>query len=989
MHQNANLRQLKKNIESVLYRILQEILDEVEYPGFFAKVEHIRALALQRRNGDLSAEAEINEIIEKLFTDTELKEVHSIASALTLYFDLMNLAEEQQRISKLRKRRQAKNTKPDRDTIEEAIAKLKDAGVTAEQLSPLLDKLKIELIFTAHPSETRRRTIISKHQRISFIIHSLAHFDILPEEREAFEEELKAEILTIWLTNRAPVARPTVEDEVRTGLFYLDSTLWNVLPQLYSDLEKALAKYYPNTLAPKHAWLQMGSWIGGDRDGHPGVTHIVTAETLRLHRGLAVRRHSQSLHTLSRQLSLHVENSERRPSVLSELNGQTSLFAQHETFKHVLDLQKRYKNEPLRLTAAFLAAKLDRASEDDMKQRLLSAAPHSVFVRLNEFTDTLGEIGRLAPQTIAKARILPLYRQFEIFGLHASRLHIREDAEVLKKALAEILSVFMVDSQRLLKVGKPELQQVIDILHRDSSQTLAALETDRVLSQAHDLAIDLLANWLMSQPPDTLAEHVGVTEPTVETWELFRLIAHTREIYGPELIGSFIISMTHSPVDVLTVLLLAHWAFHSFKTSDNLGSKEWQYGAEGLQVVPLFETINALHHASHILAKLFELPQYRNHLGTCGNEQVIMLGYSDSNKDGGYLAANYELYTAQTSIANVCRQYKIRLTLTHGRGGTVARGGGPANRAILAQPPGTVNGRIGITEQGEIIGVNYSNPYLARRHIEQIVNAVLNTLNPIHNTQNVPPEWMEAMARMASAAQVAYQKLAKDKAFLKEFWEEVTPIWEIMRLQIGSRPATRPRSISEGLKVRAIPWVFSWMQSRFNLPGWYGLGTGLESLSDLSLLQQMYREWPFFRAILENAEMSLLKADMTIAEIYVQKLETPTLAKRQFFSDIKAEYERTREIVLAITEQQNLLNSLPTIQLSINRRNPYADPLNYIQAETLKRLYTLEEDLEYLQNEDNEHSKSRIAALEKQIVPLRKLIVITINGLAAALRNTG
>jgi phosphoenolpyruvate carboxylase len=432
--------------------------------------------------------------------------------------------------------------------------------------------------------------------------------------------------------------------------------------------------------------------------------------------------------------------------------------------------------------------------------------------------------------------------------------------------------------------------------------------------------------------------------------------------------------MTRGPADLLTVLLLARWA-----------------GCEaGMQIVPLFETVDDLDAAPTILTDLFDLDVYRAHLATCGHEQMVMIGYSDSNKDGGYLAANWALYQAQENIARVCRERGIKLTIFHGRGGTVARGGGPANRAIRAQPPGTVNGRFRVTEQGEVIASRYADPDLAYRHLEQIVNAVLlasapdvasgkwkveggERLSTFHlPPANVLPEWREALTTMSASARAAYRALVYETPGFMDYWRAATPVDEISRLRIGSRPTARRRDSQLNVStIRAIPWVFSWMQSRFNLPGWYGLGTALSAQSAIRNLQsEMYQGWPFFTALLDNAEMSLLKADLGIAALYSALVPDRALAE-SIFARIRAEYDRTREAILAVTGHDELMDADPVIQRSIQLRNPYVDPLNYIQIEVLRRLRALPDP------EGPEAER------------LREVIVLTINGVAAGLRNTG
>ena len=459
---------------------------------------------------------------------------------------------------------------------------------------------------------------------------------------------------------------------------------------------------------------------------------------------------------------------------------------------------------------------------------------------------------------------------------------------------------------------------------------------------------------LLESPLPNLADRPGVTTETAETWSVLKLMRRAQEVYGEDLFGAFVISMAQCPADVLSVLLLSRWAGCQNK----------------LMIAPLFETVDDLRNAPEVLRDLFNQPTYRKHLQANANHQMVMIGYSDSNKDAGYLSANWNLYQAQEDIAEVCREHDIKLTLFHGRGGTVARGGGPASRAIMAQPPGTINGKFRLTEQGETIASRYANPKLAFQHIEQVASAVMRASLTEKNSQPIPPAWRKELDTMSTAAQQVYRKLVYQSPDFMTFWQQVTPIQEITRLRIGSRPAARQGNPDQVTKIRAIPWVFSWMQSRFNLPGWFGLGTGLETVSSLELLKEMYNVWPFFRAILDNAEMSLQKADMQIAQLYLTLVEDTDMAET-YYQIIHTEYERTKQQILSISGHTHLLDGEPDLQQSIQLRNPYIDPLNFIQVEAIQRMRAL--------NDPN----------SPKAVELHNIIVMTINGIAAGLRNTG
>lgn len=891
--------------------ILGRVISEQESPKLFELEERIRQYAKARRVGDQPSAQALAGTVAELAPDS----ARAIAAAFCLYFDLVNLAEEHYRVAVLRQKQAEQYPEPIQDSIGEAVALLKQSGVTTAQMAELLEGLSIELVLTAHPTEARRRTILSKMHRIDNGLSALEHLE-QPGEAETHQAELHAEITALWLTDRARTARPAVTDEVRTGLYFVDEVFWDVLPQVYADLETALAQHYPG-LSPRPAWLSLASWIGGDRDGNPNVTTEITAETLRLHRGLAVENHRRAFQDLARRLSISARRLPPPVELQAWFEGRRPLPP------HVGYLERRYSNEPFRLVLSLLAEDLAQASRDDMPAHLLSSRPHIARARLKEFKEPLEIILKTLPTPLANSLPRKVQRQLEIFGLHAARLDIREDSARLNAALGEIL--------RALEV-------------HPAFERAPAPERARLLVS------------LLAEPIPSLASRPGVTGETAETWALFQLIARTRQVYGPEMLGPFIISMTRAASDLLAVLLLAHWT----------------NCADGQPIVPLFETLADLQAAPQILADLFTLEPYRAHLKNCADQQIVMIGYSDSNKDGGYLAANWALYQAQENIAKVCSEHGIRLTLFHGRGGTVARGGGPANRAIRAQPPGTVNGRFRLTEQGEIIASRYSSRPLACRHIEQIVSAVLLASSPRQYVlePHLPTGWQEALAQMSATAHAAYRALVFETPGFLDFWQAATPLDEIKRLYIGSRPAARQAGGEAVLKIRAIPWVFSWMQSRFNLPGWYGLGTGLSAFQHTAQLQDMYANWPFFAALLNNAEMSLLKADMEIAALYAGLVPDQVHAKR-IFAAILAEYERTRTAVLSITGHMDLMDGEPVIQRAVHLRNPYVDPLNYIQVDMLGRLRSLPDP-------DGPLAEA-----------LREVIVLTINGIAAGLRNTG
>ncbi len=899
--------ELTQNIH-LLGDLLGKVISELESPFIFEVEERIRLLAKARRNGDASAAKELQREVSSLQTE----EARVIAASFAAYFDLVNLAEENQRVNLLRLREDEQYPEAIDESIGDAFAILKKRGVGREQISTLLENLSIELVLTAHPTEARRRTILSKMERVALFLQRLNQDSLSLREKDAAINSLRGEISALWLTDRARSDKLTVTDEARTGLYFIETFFWDVIPNIYNALEKALERHYPGMQTPR-AWLRLASWIGGDRDGNPFVTAEVTAETLRLHRGLAVESHRRAFKELGRHLSVSSKRVPPSPALVEWIEKRKPFP------KHVEYIEERYAVEPYRLILSLLANDLAEASRDDMKAHLLGQYPHKARIVADDLRHLLQMISSALPADPMQDELQIVLKKLKAFGLHGARLDIREDSSRLNFALSEILRALNIE---------PDFENL-----------------------PHEKRAELLAR-LLSEPQPNLSKHPGVTSSAAETWSLFQLIGRTNEIYGNELLGPFVISMTHAAADVLTVLLLAKWA--GCKTA--------------LQITPLFETVQDLVDAPQILEILFNLDIYREHLKAHNNEQMVMIGYSDSNKDGGYLMANWALYQAQEQVTIAARKHNIKLSIFHGRGGTIARGGGPANSAIRAQPAGSVNGRFRVTEQGEIIASRYSNPALAHRHLEQIVSAVILASIP-QKEQAVPERWRTAIGKMSNAAQHAYRALVYETPGFITFWESATPLDEIKRLQIGSRPASRAK-VGAVDQIRAIPWVFSWMQSRFNLPGWYSLGAGLSSINDLPLLQEMYEGWSFFRTLLHNSEMSLLKADMDISALYVDLVPDKILADK-IFNTIRSEYDRTKESVLAISRRQTLLELEPITQQAVQLRNPYVDPLNYIQIETLRRLRSLADP-------DGAEAKS-----------LREVMALTINGIASGLRNTG
>jgi phosphoenolpyruvate carboxylase len=903
-----------------LGRTLGSVVTKLEGQVTFDTVERLRKLAKAIRAGDSSGATELKRAVAAL----SAKDGFNQAMAFTLYFELVNLAEENFRIRLLRQRRAdllrgAAGSQPMRESIEAAVIELKRRGVDGPTMQALVDRLAIELVFTAHPTESKRRTLLTKLKRLGEILRQRA----VPElgDLALLEPDcIEREIVSLWLTDRSRVARPEVTDEARTGLWYFDVTIYDTMPRLQADLERALARHFPAVKAPRR-WLTFGSWIGGDRDGNPNVTADVTAEVLLLHRRLAIEKIRLGTRELARSLTVSDRRDAISPAVEQLLSENRHLS------KHLEQLGQRYPHEPYRRLLGVLRERLAQAVMEVKDGSRLAAASPGGETCLND--DTVQETFRVIAESLRAGRgailvggeLKTVTEQLEVFGLHTARLDLRQHSGLHEAAVTELL-------------GRPDYPK------------LAEAEKIELLSTALATAQTLSPEAAARLSPAT--RHV--VDPLV-------LAAQVTSKFGGEALGIYIISMTDGVSDVLEAYGLMKWA-----------------GAH-LPIAPLFETLDDLDRAPEILAALFTQAAYRPHLERNGQLQHVMLGYSDSNKDCGYLTANWALFKAQEAIARVGRERRVRVTLFHGRGGSIARGGGPAAKAILAQPVGLRDGGIRVTEQGEVLSTRYHDPDLAHRILEQMTYGVMLGTHAAQLPTTVAPEWIEAMETMSQAGWAAYRALVHDDPDFLVFWKQATPIDEISNLKFGSRPTFR-RATQKVEDLRAIPWVFSWMQSRFGFPGWFGLGSALDAVLRLGpkgrrRLRAMHAEWPFFQTLIENAQLTMRKADLTIAALYAELVEDEKI-RRRIFSLLEAEFQRTEAAILAITGQKQLLAREPVLLKSVQLRNPYIDPLNYLQVEMIRRLRSEEKKLSVEQAE-----------------AVHAVIELTINGISGGLKNTG
>lgn len=876
-----------------LGNLLGEIITEQHGESALQLVEKVRLAAKNRRQNDEHAA----QVLVETINTQNLDQKRILIKAFSNYFQLINIAEDQERIRVLRQREKAKKQT---ESIEEAIGKLKKAGLTALQIEELLAKLSIRLVLTAHPTEAKRKHVLVKLHQITDLLATIDRLDLLPRERRDNERTIRAKIEELWQTRPTRTTRATVADEVDYGIYFITSVLMDVCVAIYNDLRRALREHYPD-----HEWtklpslLRFASWVGGDRDGNPNVTADVTLETLAQQKSAAVQVYLKDVEYLYSHLTQSMDE--------VEVSGELL-----ENFPHTPDLDSRYHNEIYR-QKLFL-----------MRQKLQTNA----YTRTQEFLDDLLLIQKSLLENkgyySAGGTLSRLILKVRLFGLHLVPLDVREDARLHAEALHEIFKAYQIADDYLA-------------LSEEEKQALLSREIDnpRPLFPAEVLFSD-------------------VTNRIISTW---RMIGQAHHDYGKEVINSVIASMSQQPSDVLALLLFAK-----------------EVGVhEEVDVVPLFETIEDLHNAAKVMKVLFDNPQYRRHLEIRNKHQQIMLGYSDSGKDGGYLASNWNLFVAQQQLAEMCDKEGVLLELFHGRGGSIGRGGGPTNKAILSQPPASMkSGRIKITEQGEVIAHRYSNFEIARRHLQQVLNATLLAVGTPQYT-DIHPEWRNTMDFLAQAGWEAFRKFVYDTPGFLEFWNQFTPIDALAKLPIGSRPAKRTKG--GGFEtIRAIPWVFSWMQCRALIPSWYSVGHALETFcqqnpNGLETLRTMYQEWPFFNALVNNAQLDLAKADMGIAEQYTMLVENEAL-RAEIFNEIQSEHARACNMMMAIVEESEILGNMPIIKTSIERRNPYVDPLNFIQVALLREFRTLQPETEDYEN-------------------ILKAIFATINGIAAGMKTTG
>jgi len=1005
---------LRRDVRS-LGALLGEVLREQAGPDLFDAVETLRRDSISRREAEPDS-ARTSQPSNPPHLDQALATVHTLSGNLTtayhlarafsFYFELINLAETNHR----KRRRLATQISPDalpqRGSLRGTLRRLRQSGASRSEALSLLARICVSPVFTAHPTEVARRSIMFKRRRISDLLERLDRIPVAATELEALERDLLAEITALWQTDDVRTARPTVRDEIRMALDYFEASLFDTLPVLYTEVASALAAEYPADpadvtgdaasagLADLPQLISFGSWIGGDRDGNPFVDAATTREALTSARSLLFSHYRSRLQLLYDQLGSSTQQAPVSPALDSLVRRYTSEFNCTSTSARLSEqLTERYRHEQIRLLIVFVMARLGFTTQTSVA---FAAAPElPLYTRSS---DLLSDLSTLRESLVgnhghrlSQLLVDPLLLEIRTYGLHLQTLDIRQHARVHTAALEE-LSAF-TPSALAPDPGAPS-----------SPPNLGAKVGEAATNAADD-----------SSPAAPLTLPPPLTPQTAEVLATFRAIAELKQAFPPETIRLYVISGAASARDCLNVLALARLGGVQVEA---LPATPEKAADPGLQPVPLFESIEDLQNAPRIMRELWSSEAYKPLLQSWNYRQEVMLGYSDSNKDGGMIASTWEIWKAHRALHQVARDCGVHLRLFHGRGGTVGRGGGPTHRAIFAQPVDAFTGELRLTEQGEVLNWKYADVVLAERNLELMIAASLDALArpdailqhsqslsprstsetshpdpracegerptsppsnsapppPPHLTGEILPPWEAALDQLSATSFAFYKQHIVDDPETFTYFEQATPVAELEHARIGSRPAkrkdasaTQKRSMAD---LRAIPWVFGWMQSRHLVPAWFGVGHALESFieaapGNLALLQTMAKSFPLFLDIIRNVELALPKADFGIARLYASLVEDADLRDR-VFNRIEAEFNLTRRMLLLVTGQRDLLETNPVLNQSIRLRNPYVDPLSLLQVELLRRKRSGEDSPD-----------------------LNRAITATINGISAGLRNTG
>lgn len=924
-HNDSKLSPLRRDVH-MLGELLGKVLIQQEGRPFFDAEERIRRLSIAaRRGGSARQWAQLRRLTERL----PVPAAEKIVRAFSVFFQLVNLAEDGHRVRRKRHYESLPGFHPQRGSIEDLVHRLHAAGVSYETLAKQAAEISIVLVLTAHPTQALPPTVLSKHRAIWDLLIKRQLLNPIPKEERAIARELLETIMELWQTDELRRDRPSIKDEVEQGLYALSTVLYDALPDLILAFRSEVERVYGRSM-PLTPLVRFGSWIGGDKDGNPNVTHESLRWALLRYRKEILGKYLTSLEALQERLTQSDQLCRIPRSFLrSVANDRRSFPALVES------LDAKFPHQPYRQKLTVMIYRIRQMF------RYGSESAEDGYDSAERFLEDILAIQRSLQShradAVARHAVAKLVLQVSLFGFVFTRLDVREHSRRHLETFGDLVRTHELSPKDPVSMTESERCELLDSF------------------LAKPRYVDLLKHSLPT---------------TRETIRTFQVLAEHLEHVDTRSVDSYIISMTHEPSDVLMVL----WLFQQTDLFRRTTKGWWS----GLNIVPLFEGIDDLQRAHEIMRALYKHPAYRQHLKARGNFQQIQLGYSDSNKDGGFFTANWELYQAQRRLHAVAKSHRVRLQLFHGRGGTIGRGGGPLHQAILAQPRGTLEGRIKITEQGEVIAAKYANPHMAMRNLELVLSAVLEATLIEPKPPSHLSEWEHAMETLSQAAWWRYRRvLYEDKSFVRYF-EQATPIDAISEFRIGSRPAVRPggKSAAHGTRIeelRAIPWVFSWNQSRHMLPSWFPFGSAVEQFSrsqpgGLALLQRMYREFPWFHVMVEFTQISLGMADMHMAAHYAA-LVKPRALGRRVFAEIEGEYRRTKHAVLSITGQPKLLADNPVLSNAIRLRNPYVDPISLLQVRFLKR-----------------RRQANSAKVRRQV---ERPLALTINGIASGMRHTG
>jgi phosphoenolpyruvate carboxylase len=921
----------------LLGTLLGNVLHDQEGGEVLAAVEALRKgyISLRKKENPVKRH-NLTKLINALSPQTL---VH-VVRAFSIYFSLVNIAEESYQ-HQLRRKQVRRGGPLWTGSFDASLRELREQDITSAQLQTLLDNLAYVPVITAHPTESKRRTIMDALRRIFVTNAQLNDSRLTRADKEELIDELKSQIQTLWKTDEVRTSRPTVKDEIGYGLAYFNECLFEAVPNVYRNFENSLARVCGKDEDGKAkvtvpSFLRFGSWIGGDRDGNPNVKPETTALAVRLQSQTILLEYLNRLPALT-ELLTHSDKFCTPSAAFQDSLARDEIYAPYAFY----DKPQRFQHEPYRRKLVIMRYRLERnlvAIKNKLHERVEREesriedrypSEQALLEDLYLIHDSLESHGDIR---IANGKLKDLIRLVETFGFYCLRLDVRQESTRHTEAVAELFRQPGTDYQAL-----------------DESGRLAAL------AQA------------IREPAGLDAHHTALSEPTVETLDVFRVMAQMRQEVSPKAFGSYVISMTHEASHIMEVMLLARLC--------GLAGFDNGQAVCHIHIAPLFETIEDLEHIEPVMTRLLDNATYGELLKSSGNFQEVMLGYSDSCKDGGILASAWNLYEAQKQVTQLTTARGVRCRLFHGRGGTIGRGGGPTHESILAQPEGTVHGQIKFTEQGEVLSFKYSNQetavYELTMGLTGLIKASANLVKPVAPERK---DYLAVLDELADKGETAYRQLTDQTAGFLDYFYEATPVSEIALLNIGSRPSHRKKGDRTKGSVRAIAWVFGWAQSRHTLPAWYGIGSALEQWRQndpirLAKLQKMYEEWPFFRSMLSNTQMALFKAEPDIAKEYATLCLDPETGER-IYSAFREEFARTVTQVLHVTGNQHLLAENPTLELSLTRRNPYLDPLNHIQLILLRR------------------SRDESLSDEERDVWLNPLLR-SINAIAAGMRNTG